>query len=464
MKATRRRFLAVSGAACGAGWTGGCGTFSGAGREGPRRRVSRERLNVALIGVGGRGAAHASAVCRAGEHVAALCDVDESLLMAGRALLGDRAGDTRLYKDFRVMFENEKNLDAVFISTPDHMHGIQAVWAMDRGCHVYLETPLVRTLGEWRDLLARARSRRVLVQAGNQGSALPSFRRAAEAIASGVVGAVSEAHVWTSRPVWPQGLARAEGGDPVPPTLDWDLWLGVAPQRPYRARAYHRFNWRGWCDFGTGALGDGGMHLLNLPFRALGWETVAAVEAEETSALFPETYCVSSRVRFEFSAKKHRPAARLFWYDGGMKPVADHLPAAIAALGVLPDTGCLLIGDKGVWMTNDDWGKQHVLALNGETRVTDVDRHEAVTALALNLPTVRSQQQEFFDAVRNGDRAYSELGRVAAMTESLLAGCVAQRMPGRLEWNRDKGRFANSVAANALVSPAFREGWAYPSH
>lgn len=464
MRTTRRGFLGVAGGVCGLAVSGGCGALSGVGRARPLRRGAHDRLNVALIGVGGRGAAHVGAVCRAGERVAALCDVDEQMLMSGRALLGDRAEGVRLYKDFRVMLENEKNLDAVFVSTPDHMHGIQAAWAIDRGCHVYLETPLVRTLGEWRDLQARARTRRVLVQAGSQGSALSSFRRAVHAVASGVIGTVSEVHVWTGRPVWPQGVARTEGGDLVPPTLDWDLWLGVAPQRPYRSRAYHRFNWRGWCDFGSGALGDGGMHLLNLPFRALGWGAAVAVEAEETSARFPESYCASSRVRFDFASQNRRSAARLFWYDGGMKPTTDRLPSAVVARGGgLSETGCLLIGDKGVWMTNDDWGKQHGLALNGEPRMTDVDRHEAVTALAFASDVPPSQQQEFLDAVHSGKPSYSEIDRVAALTESLLAGCVAQRVPGCLAWNSRKGRFADNATADALVAPVFREGWAYPA-
>ena len=463
MSATRRAFLTAAGAACGLVASGGCRTCSGwEGRGLLRRAGAGERLNVALIGVGGRGAAHVSAVRRAGENVVALCDVDEELLAAGRALLGEQADGARLYKDFRVMLEAEKAIDAVFVATPDHMHGLQAAWAIDRGCHVYLETPLVRTLGEWRTLQARARAKRVLVQAGSQGSALASFRRAAAAVAAGVIGSVAEAHVWTSRPVWPQGLAHPEGNDPVPPSLDWDLWLGGAPQRPFRTRAYHRFNWRGWCDFGTGALGDGGMHLMNLPFRALGWGPAVAVEAEETSMRFPESYCTSSRVRFEFAAEGRRPGAQLFWYDGGMKPPTDRLPAAVAA-AALPDTGCLLVGDKGVWMTNDDWGKQHLLALGAEPRATDADRHEALAALALNLPEAKGQQQEFLDAVRSGDRPYSEMSRVAALTESLLAGCVAQRVSGRLAWNSRKGCFSNSAEAQALVAPAFREGWAYPA-
>ena len=461
MKKTRRDFLAAAGAVCCTALSGGCVSLFRPRTTVARRRASAERLNIGAIGVGGRGAANWGAAYRAGENIVALCDVDETALFAGRDEVAERCAGVRLYKDFRVMFEAEKGLDAVFISTPDHMHGVQAAWAMDRGCHVYIETPLVRTLRELRELQERARSSGVITQVGNQGSALDDFRRAVEVVGAGVIGAVTEAHVWTQRPVWRQGVNRPDGCDPVPATLDWDLWLGVAPMRPYKDKVYHRFNWRGWRDFGTGALGDGGGHLLNLPFRALGLETALAAEAVDSSERFAETYCKSSRVKFEFAARAKRPPVDLFWYDGGLKPPAELMPQAVAALGSVPDTGCLLIGDKGVWLTTDDLGKNNYLALQGEARVVDAEKHAAYAAVPATLPRVKGQQQEFLDAIRSGGRTYSDVRHTAALMESVLVGCVAQQMPGRMAWNSRKGRFTKNDGANSLVTSAFREGWSY---
>ena len=427
-----------------------------------RRRGPNDRLNIGVIGVGGRGAANWGAACRAGENIAALCDVDETVLLAGREEVAERCAGVRLYKDFRVMFETEKGLDAVFISTPDHMHGVQAAWAMDKGCHVYVETPLVRTLSELREIQARAWTGGAVVQMGNQGSAMDEFRRAVEVIGAGVIGEVAEAHVWTGRPVWPQGVNRPEGSDLAPATLDWDLWLGVAPLRPYKNKAYHRFNWRGWHDFGTGALGDGGGHLLNLPFRTLGLDAAVAAEAVDCAGRFAETYCNASKVKFEFSARAKRPAATLFWYDGGWKPPAELMPQAVVALGHVPDTGCLLIGNKGIWLTTDDLGQHHYLALQGEARAVDAEKHEACAAVPVTLPRVKGQQQEFLDAIRGGRQPYSDMRHAAPLMESLLAGCVAQRVAGRLEWNSRKCRFTKHDGANCLVTPGFREGWSYP--
>lgn len=461
MKETRRAFLQSAGAVCGAAVSGGCLNVLRPGTVVSHRRTVMDRLNIGFIGVGGRGGVNVSEAYRAGENIVALCDMDETALFAGRDSVAERCGGVRLYKDFRVMFEMEKALDAVFISTPDHMHGVQAAWAMDKGCHVYVECPLVRTLGELRDFQARARASRVVVQMGNQGSAVDEFRSAVEAVAAGVIGEVSEAHVWTTRPVWQQGMKRPAGSDPVPPSVDWDLWLGVAPMRPYKEKVYHRFNWRGWYDFGTGALGDGGGHLLNLPFRALNLQAAVAAEAEATSEAFAETYCKSSKVRFEFAAHGKRPPVKIFWYDGDQRPSAEGMPQVVAAFGQIPDTGCLLIGKKGIWLTTDDVGKHHYLALQGEERIVDAEKHAACALAVPKGPRVKGQQQEFLDAIRSGQRPSSDLPHAAPLMESVLVGCVAQRIAGRLAWDSRKGRFINSQKATALVVPVMRDGWAY---
>jgi len=461
MKKTRRAFLQSAGAVCGAAVSGGCLNLLRPGSAVSHRRKVLDRLNIGFIGVGGRGAVNVGAAYRAGENIVALCDMDETALLAGRESVAERCAGVRLYKDFRVLFETEKALDAVFISTPDHMHGVQAAWAMNKGCHVYVESPLVRTLGELRDFQSRAHASGVVVQMGNQGSAVDEFRNAVEAVASGVIGEVSEAHVWTTRPVWQQGMNRPEGSDPVPSSIDWDLWLGVAPVRPYKENVYHRFNWRGWYDFGTGALGDGGGHLLNLPFRALNLGAAVAAEAEELSEPFAETYCKSSKVRFEFAARGKRPPVKVYWYDGERKPSAERMPQVVAAFGEIPDTGCLLIGEKGVWLTTDDLGKHHYLALQGEQRIVDAEKHAACASISPKGPRVKGQQQEFLDAIRSGERPSSDMQHAVPLMESVLVGCVAQRVAGRLEWGSRKGRFTNSPKATELIVPVMREGWAY---
>ena len=235
---SRRAFLRTAAGGC-AMASGGCLGFA---RGGARRKDAAERLKVAVIGVGGCGQANVQAVCGAGEELVALCDVDESVLLAGREQVARQYPAVRLYKDFRVLLDAEKGVDAVFIATPDHGHAVQAAWAMARGCHVYIEPPLARTLREVRVLREQARQHNVTVQLGNQGSAKAEFRRALEVLTAGVIGEVGEIHVWTNRPVWPQGINRPDGCDPVPAGLDWDLWLGGAPARPFKNKVYHRFN------------------------------------------------------------------------------------------------------------------------------------------------------------------------------------------------------------------------------
>lgn len=462
-KTTRRTFLAAVGAGGGALLSGGCVSLLRGGRS-ARSTHANGRLSVGVIGAGGRGAVNLAAVCESDVTVAALCDVDEAALLAGREKAARQSPGVRLYKDFRVMFEAEKALDAVIISTPDHGHGLQASWALEKGCHVYVETPLARTLGEARHLRDQARACGAVLQTGDALSATEEYRRATEIVTSGLLGTVTEAHVWTSRPVWPQGVGRPEGSDPVPPALDWDLWLGGAPARPFKSKVYHRFNWRGWTDFGTGALGDAGCQTLGFVFRALRLEAPAAVEATEISGRQPETYPKFSEVRFEFAARgKRQPPVSLQWYDGGRRPADEVMPQVLAAYGQMPSSGCVLIGEKGLWLMADETGTRHALALRDEARVWDFEKHEACRAVPRTLPQPRvtSHVAEFFDVIRNGGKPFSGLDVAAPLTECVLAGCVAQRVPGRLEWNSRKGRFARQPAADLLVTPEFRAGWGY---
>lgn len=451
----RRDFLWAA-AGAGLAFAGGCA--GPAASRGPMRVARRRtgRLNVALIGVGGRGQVNVNAVVEAGERVVALCDVDGAALLAARERVAETDPGARIYKDFRVMLEAEPEVDAVFVSTPDHGHAAQAAWAMARGCHVYVEPPLARTLAEARFLGARAAACGVRLRLGDQGSATGEFRRAADLLRAGVIGEVREIHAWTSRPIWPQGIGRPEGSDPVPETLDWDLWMGGAAVRPYKEKVYHRYNWRGWHDFGTGALGDVGCHLLGLPFRALGLGAPLAVQAVETAGRATESFPKASRLRFEFrSPGRGRGAVALNWYDGTFRPVWEEVTGLS---GAMPSSGCLLVGERGVWLAGDETGRRHALALKGERKLVDAEKHEACAAEPVR-PRGAGLQREFLDAIREGRQDTWDDVAAGSMMESVLAGCVAQRVGGRLIWDGKRGRFANSAEANRLVAAAYRAGW-----
>jgi len=287
------------------------------------------KLNIAVIGAGGKGASDTD--CCSGENIYALCDVDTR----NCAKTLEKYPQAKFYRDFRVMFDEiGKRIDAVDCATPDHLHAIAESHAMRLGKHVYGQKPLTQTIYEARYLRDLAHETGVVTQMGNQGSASDGLRRGVECIQAGIIGQVHEAHIWTNRPVWPQGMARPDGSDPVPDTLDWDIWLGPAPARPYKAGIYLPFKWRGWLDFGTGALGDMACHTVNLTFRSLALGYPTEIEATPVGGMNNESYPIGSKIRFQFPARKteieaahkslfHRhdtlafDPVTLWWYDGG---------------------------------------------------------------------------------------------------------------------------------------------------
>src|SRR6266566_8701473 len=288
-----------------------------------RAAGANERVNVACIGVGGKGDSDSSSAFSLGGNIVALCDIDSNTLNGKNQSLKDRAAkenrtyDARLYRDWRKMFsEMGKSIDAVTVSTPDHVHGLAAITAMKLGKHVYCQKPLTQTVFEAREMRRLAAEKKVATQMGNQGSAGAGLRRAVEVIQAGVIGAPRELHVWSNRPIWPQGLDRPKGEDKVPATLDWNQWLGPAAFRPYKKDTYHNFKWRGWLDFGTGALGDMACHTVNMPFRALKLGYPDVVECEIASRIYSETYPKTSRIRFEFPEREGLPPLKFWWYDG----------------------------------------------------------------------------------------------------------------------------------------------------
>lgn len=427
---------------------------------------ANEKIRVACIGVGGKGDSDTDDAARSGAAVVALCDVDANTLRKK----AQKYPQAKLYADFRKMLEEmEKEIDAVTVSTPDHVHGVASAMAMRMGKHVFCQKPLTQTVAEARLLRQLAKEKKLATQMGNQGSAGSGLRRAVEVIQAGVIGPVRELHVWSNRPVWPQGLNRPEGEDPVPPELDWDLWIGPAPMRPYKKGVYHSFAWRGWYDFGTGALGDMACHTVNMPFRALKLGYPNVVECEETSTLFPETFPKTSRIRFEFPAREDMVPLKFWWYDGNpsdksVKPLRPNpeLTKEIAEMrGGLPGSGCLLIGDKGKLFSPDDYGSQFYVMLAGEKEYVSGNNHEAVKAVPQTIPRSPGHVEEWFNMMRDGTPAYSNFDIAAYLTEIILLGCIALRVGvgKRMEWDGPNMRSPNCPEASKFVRRENRPGW-----
>lgn len=427
---------------------------------------ANERIGVGCIGVGGKGGSDTDSAARCGGTIVALCDVDENTLR-GKA---QKYPQAKVYRDFRKMLEEMRgSIDAVTVSTPDHVHGVAAAMAMQMGKHVYCQKPLVQTVAEARLLRKLAKTKKLATQMGNQGSAGSGLRRAVEVIQAGVIGNVRELHVWSNRPVWPQGLDRPAGQDPVPQHLDWDLWLGPAPVRPYKDGVYHSFKWRGWYDFGTGALGDMACHTVNMPFRALklGYPTV--VECEETSRLYAETFPKTSRIRFEFPAREGMVPLKFWWYDGNpedkeiapLRPRPDLVKEIVEMDGKLPGSGCLLVGDRGKLFSPDDYGSRFYLLVDREKEFTAGDKHEAAKPVPQTIPRSPGHDEEWFRMMRDGTPAYSNFDIAAYLTEIILLGCIALRVgvQRRMEWNGPKMKSPNCPEAAQFVSRRNRKGW-----
>jgi hypothetical protein len=465
---TRRQFIYTSALAAGAT------ALTGYAASQPRRLSANEKLNIGAIGIGGKGASDTN-YC-AGENIIALCDVDENI----GASLRKRYPDAKSYKDYRKMLEQEKSLDAVIVATPDHMHAEIAVMAMKLGKHVYCQKPLTQTIYEARLLRDLAKECKVATQMGNQGSASDALRRTVEVVQAGVIGPVRQIYVWSNRPIWPQGMDRPEGSDPVPSTMDWDLWLGCAAARPYKGNGtYHPFNWRGWQDFGTGALGDMACHTANMPFRACKLGYATEVEAE-TSPMNKESYPLKSKIRFEFPAREGLPPVTFWWYDGGNpstnnpyrhdgsnKPPKDVTADVEAFMERMPGSGCLLIGDKGKLFSPDDYGERFFVKLKDEKEFSAGAGHEAVRAIpqtiernAFQGDTDGRQHLEWIAACKGGKPGYSDFDIAAYLTEIILLGCVALRVGKKLEWDGPGMRARNAPEAAQYVKRQYREGWA----
>ncbi len=443
-----------------------------------------DRLHLAAIGAGGKGASDIkNASVNGREKVVALCDVDFSG-SAKRSL--ENFPKAKLYNDFRVMLEKEKGIDAVTISTPDHVHGPAAAFAMDKGIHVYVQKPLTHNIREARMLTEMARNKKIVSQMGNQGGSNPLLNMVQNWIDSDALGKISKVQVWTNRPVWPQGYAMPQPDESLKPAeLYWDLWLGPAPARPFTPNL-HPFNWRGWWDYGTGALGDVGCHLIDIPFRTLGLKyptdaecSVGSVYSQMWNADYhPEGCPPSSFTTLHFGAtEKSKSPIEMTWSDGGIRPShPDIIPADNDIGGKNSANGVLIIGEKGIISTNinDSSPLMPKLYLNDGT--TDFGPE-----VEPNEEPEYGHQRLWVDACKAGFNSPEHLALTSSfdyagpMTETVLMGNLAIRSymlqrensEGNMEffarkkllWDGENMRITNMEEANQFVGRIYREGW-----
>jgi predicted dehydrogenase len=398
-----------------------------------------EKLNIAMIGAGGRGRGNLDGVLS--ENIVALCDVDERLAYSAR----QACPNAKFYKDFRKMLEQMRNqIDAVVVSTPDHTHAVAAAMAIRMGKHVYCEKPLTRTIWEARTLRDLARRYKVATQMGNQGTASNELRQGVEVIQSGVLGKVTEIHVWSNRPIWPQGIARPKEEMIIPEGLGWELWLGPAPKRPYHD-AYHPFKWRGWIDFGTGAIGDMACHTMNMAFWALNLRDPVSTEAE-TSGVNGETFPKWSIVRYQFPQRGDLPPCKMVWYDGGQKPPVELLQGEQMA-----DSGSLLIGSEGTLYSPGDYGTPFVLLPR--------EKFASYQPPAPSIPRSPGHHQEWINACKGGPAAMSNFDYASALTETALLGNLAIITGERINWDAKRMKAVNCPKADRIIHPTYRKGW-----
>jgi predicted dehydrogenase len=389
-----------------------------------------------------------------GANFIALCDVDETRA-AGTFQAHPHA---RRYKDFREMLDREAGkIDAVTVGTPDHIHGVAAMAAIKAGKHVYVQKPLTHTLHECRELTKAAKQAGVVTSMGNQGHASEGSRLTNEWIQAGIIGEIREVHVWSDRAgkLWKQGIGRPAETPAVPPTLDWNLWLGPAQDRPYNP-AYAPHNWRGWWDFGTGALGDMGCHIIDHPVWGLNLGAPASVESRITldgSVLVNnqpnfDSYPIAAIITYEFPARRNLPPVRMTWYDGGLMP-----PTPIEMTGGqrLPDNGVLYVGSRGKMFHSSHGGMPQLLP-------------GSLQELAQAVPKVMERSpghyEEWYQACRGGKRPVDNFDYAGPMTETVLLGVLSLRAPGRrLEWDSENLQVKNAPELNQFVKTEYRKGW-----
>jgi len=434
----RREFLATA-----AGVAAGLYIVPRCVLGGPGQTPPSEKLNIAGIGVGGQGAGDLKEM--AAENIVALCDVDGQY--AAKTFKAYHKAE--VFKDYRIMFQKRKDIDAVMIATPDHMHAPITLAALRAGKHVYVEKPMAHSIEEARLMTRVARETGLVTQMGNNGHAGEGLRLTREWIQAGAIGAVREVHCWSDRPgtFWKQDVDRPADTPPVPPDLDWNLWLGGAPERPYHP-VYCPRSWRGWFDFGTGAMGDMAIHNMDPAFYALDLDAPVAAEAQ-TSPLKKESFPAWQIITYTFAAKGARPGLKVCWYDGGKQPPR---PAELEAGRNLGDNGIYFVGEKGTMLCGG-WA--------GAPRLLPESRMQAYERPPKSIPRSIEHRAEWVRAckLRKPEEAKAGFAYSGPYTEALLVGNLAVRLQKPIQWDSAAMKAANAPEADPLIRKTYRQGF-----
>jgi predicted dehydrogenase len=411
---------------------------------------SKEKLRLAFIGTGGIGGMHMDEFPKHGITVPCYCDVDSSRWGEAKKRWPEAKG----YQDYREMIDKQgKDFDAVVVGTPDHHHYPATILAMQAGKATYTQKPLTHTVWEARQLALAAKKYRVATQMGNQGHGGEGWRLLYEWVRSGSIGTIKEVHSWTDRPIWPQGINRPEGEDPVPASLNWDVWIGPAPMRPFKKDVYHPFAWRGWWDFGAGALGDMAAHTMDGMFWALDAFDPVSVEPTAMTEMNGETFPKAGVMKWHFAAKGDRPAFDGYWYEGGLRP---QRPAELEADRNLPKTGNLFIGTKATIMVAGDYGNSPRII--PETKSKEIGKPPKM------LERSPGNYAEWVQAAKGEkplDYCKSNFAYAGPMTECMILGNIAMRTGRKLEWDAANLKVTNVPEANQYVNKEYRQGWKY---
>lgn len=408
---------------------------------------ANERLNLASVGTGGKGASDLDGVAASpAVQVVALCDIDSSQKHLGWA--AEKYAQARQLADWRKLLDKSSDIDALTVSTPDFMHAPIAMAAMQLGKHVFCQKPLTHTVHEARQMRLAAAKYKVVTQMGNQIQSHEAYRTAVAWVHAGLIGKVKEVHSWQGgSPTWPRAIDRPNGSDPVPPHVNWELWLGVAGDCQYKEGLYHPFNWRGWQAYGTGQLGDFGCHILDPVFKSL--ELTAPVEITASAPpLHADTWTDRAQVRYRFPATQYAAGPiEVTWYDAvGVQPPRDrltHVPADYQ----LPGAGSVLVGEKGSLVI------PHV----AHPKLFPVENYASQ-----ELPRVEGVDHyvQFADACRGIGETTSDFDYSGPLTETVLLGTVAIRVPEqKLMWNSETMRFSNLPAVDQWLKKPYRAGW-----
>ena len=446
---SRRSFLASTAAGCAAPLILPSGL---------RAAAANEKLNVAFIGMGGKIQGHVKDLMNMGHQVAAFCDVDLPRCDAAKQRHGEGAAQARSYQDYRELFDKERDLDAVVVATPDHWHAPIVRRAFEAGKHIYCEKPLTHTVAEARDLRQLcAGAPEVVTQTGNQGSASGNMRRSMELILSGLLGQITDVHIWHNEHAWPGATKNLDKADPIPDGLNWDFWCGVSKVAPYKTGVYHPAKWRGWFDYGNGFVGDFCCHAFNMPVRVLDLDYAHRIEIKGTK-LGQDSYPETSRIRYRFKEKGDRGPVTIHVYDGGVYPEDGELDDLVATFGKRPRVGCLLIGTKGQ-LNAGLWNTECYIKLNDDAKFVGAANHAAAKEVPQTLPRVKGHMNEWVDAVYGGPATFSDFEIGGHITEIGLSGNVALRMQRDIDWDGEAMKVPGAPEADQFIRKQDRTNW-----